>query len=121
MKLYFQASAGDTCLLFTNQGLANIVQGVMQVCQFILVYTKKFYASKAFMYAFFSIAYCFLLAECPWFSLIFYNTPQELFCGMFFILEIENSLTLPCIKLCVTGISLREDEGLCKHTRCSSL
>ena len=31
-----------------------------------------------------------------------------------FILEIENSLTLPCIKLCVTGISLREDVGLCK-------
>ena len=48
IKWYFQASAGDTYwyLLFTNQGLVNIAHSVLQVCQFILVYTKKFYPSN---------------------------------------------------------------------------
>ena len=50
-----------------------------------------------------------------------------LFCGMFSSLEIEKSLTLTCIKLCVTGIWLRggcktlsaniQDVALCENLR----
>ena len=43
MKWYFQASVGHTsCLLFMNQGLKNSVQSVPQLCQFIVMYAKKF-------------------------------------------------------------------------------
>ena len=82
IKWYFQASAGDTYwyLLFTNQGLVNIAHSVLQVCQFILVYTKKFYPSNTFMYIFFSLAQHYFSAVCPWCSLFFYYTPQELIC-----------------------------------------
>ena len=89
-----------------NQCLTNSIHGVLQVCQFILVYAQTFCESYAFMYA-------FMYIYINWESLAFFVFLQRtarivLFCGIFFTLEIEKSLTLNCIKLCVAVISLRD-------------
>ena len=52
MKLYFQASVGYTCyLLFINQGAANSVRSVQQVCQFISIYLCQCISIYLFIYA----------------------------------------------------------------------
>ena len=71
--------------------------------------TSKNSKAYAFMYAFFPIGYRTLSTECPWFSLFFlqHTIRIVLFWGMFLTQEIEKSLMLSCIKLCVTCVSLR--------------
>ena len=110
MKWYFQALVGHTrWLFFTNQGLTNSVHSVPQLCQFILVYTRKLKSLGIYVCLF---PHCILLFL-NWVSLallVFFSHHTliiVLFCGMFFTIEIEKSLTLPCFKLHMTGISLR--------------
>ena len=96
------------CLLVINQGLTNILSSVWQLCQFILVYIKKFLKPKHSCMPFspLHIALCQLIAH--GFPCFFYNTPQYLiFLGNLFTIEIEKSPMLLYIRLCVTVISLK--------------
>ena len=110
---YFKASVGHTCcLLLINQGLTNSVHSVLQLYQFILVYAKKFKSLSIYVCLF---PHCILLFLNQ-VSLVLLAFSQHtpiiiLICGMFFMIEIEKPLTLPCIKLSMTGISLR---GQCR-------
>ena len=106
-----QASVGHIrWLFFINQGLTNSVHSVLQLCQFILVYAKKFKSLSIYVCLF---PHCILLFL-NWVSLVllvFFFSQQiliiVLFCEVFFTIEIEKSITLPCMKLRMTGISLR--------------
>ena len=64
---YFQASIRLSCwLFFINQGLTNSVHSVPQLCQFILVYVKKFKSLSIYVCLF---PYCILLFL-NWVSLV---------------------------------------------------
>ena len=107
---HFQASVGQTrWLFFINQGLPNSLHNVLQLSQFILVYAKKFKSLSIYVCLF---PHCILLFL-NWVSLVLLVFFSQqiliivLFCEVFFTIEIEKSITLPCMKLRMTGISLR--------------
>ena len=122
MKCYFQASAGDSCLLFMNQGMTNSVHCVLRVCQFILVYTKKIYAPYAFIYVH-HFLHCILLFV-SWVSMVFHvflqRTTRIVLWNIFHIKDRKIPYTT-LHQIVLQVFHLEMDVGLCEHTRCSSL
>ena len=80
---HFQASVGHTrWLFFINQGLTNSVHSVLQLCQFILVYAKKFKSLSIYVCLF---PHCILL---------FLNWVSLVLLGFFFKTKPNNCFVL---------------------------
>ena len=87
------------CLLFINKGSTNSVSSVPQVCQFLLVYAKHFWSLHIYVCL---LPGCILLFV-NWEPLVFlvflwHITIFVLFWGMFYMIKIEKSLTLPIVR-----------------------
>ena len=80
-------------LFFINQGLTDSVHSVLQLCQFILVYAKKFKSLSIYVCLFPHYILLFL----NWVSLVLLGFFSRqiliivLFCEVFFTIEIEKS------------------------------
>ena len=122
MKCYFQASAGDSCLLFMNQGMTNSVHCVLRVCQFILVYTKNFMHPMHLCTSFSPLHIAFCQLSVHGFSCFFTAHHKNCFV-LWNIFHIKDRkipyTTLHQIVLQVFHLEM--DVGFCEHTRCSSL
>ena len=87
------------CLLFINKGSTNSVSSVPQVCQFLLVYAKHFWSLHIYV----CLLPCCILLFVNWEPLVFlvflwHITIFVLFWGMFYMIKIEKSLTLPIVR-----------------------
>ena len=106
MKWYFQAPVGHFfCLLFINQGLTN---GVCKYANLFVSLHQKFLKPThiCILFSPLHIALCQLSAL--GFPCIFFRKHHNiLLYGMFFMIEIEKSLMLLCIRLGMTVIPLR--------------